>query len=295
MALRRKGGRSSPPSLPRATFTARVRVTPTEGTTGLYDRLTALFSDETIITRVLRQAVIETLLTAYGKRFADAMPDVVNTERDNSTADNAPPTVPTRTAAHYRAAAAELNQAYISGDRARIRTARDAMGTARDSMRDALQRDRGAEWGRLGEGSKFRPLLMRLAKLLTDPGMMKVESGGGRTMLGIGARSKISRMRTPSATPFLTGAATTSPYTSFFRQVEFGTGVYGQDPEGNRGTAFTLDDGNWFYGRNPKDGLHFKGAKPAHVLWQDTGLPYAKDQTDLRDTFTRLLFQYLRA
>jgi hypothetical protein len=254
-----------------------------------YAKLLALTDDE-VFGRLLRRAAVEVLLDAYRRRFLEALPDVVTTERagDRLHASAAKPHVKAATVERMRAAAEKLSNARERGDAVAAQHATTELRKARRAMTAALERPKPLGGQKLGPGNVYRPAVYKLMHLLSDAGGVVVRAGG----VGIGPRSKVMGLKTPSATKHLDGVDTASDLTSLFRQVEFGTGIYGTDPEGNLGSPYAMG-GGWFYGKSPNKGLGIHGAKPAHVLWEEAKYPYRDDTTRLEQFLARAIATHL--
>lgn len=90
---------------------------------------------------------------------------------------------------------------------------------------------------------------------------------------GLGPYADVMRMHLPEHMDFHGG--TSSPATSFFYAVEFGTGMYamgGHDPVTTGDTKES--DGSWWYGPKIGRGLHLAGQQGMHFLYDArTGRP----------------------
>lgn len=140
-----------------------------------------------------------------------------------------------------------------------------------------------------GEG-QFRLNMSRLLNLFVDSSLAEtfdVRSGFG---VGIGPTAAIESIRTPSSTQALTGTPTRSRYQTFWRHLEFGTGVYrktGGNPAAPRGST----DGSpapWYYG-NDKRGIVAIGSRPMNFITDKNNVAYASDETDLLEEITAML------
>ncbi len=306
MAIRRRGRRADPPGRGPWRATLRLSFVPTEAYEEWSAKMIALVEGDAF-DQLLRRAAAEVLLDAYRRRFAEKIPQIINTQRfekaggrrtrveltdDVQPGAYADEGAPARTAGaritnNLRAASAKLSKAQMAGNYEMAIRARRELRAAQKAMSKAL--DRPKEAGRLGPGNVFRPAVYKLMALFTQAGYMGIRKGEG---VGIGPRRKVMALETPSATKHLTGMDTASDMTSLFRQVEFGTGVYGTDPEGNSTALYEYDRG-WIYGKDPHQGLRIKGVQPAHVLWQEAKAPWGPDRVRLHDELVRIIQDYL--
>ena len=140
-----------------------------------------------------------------------------------------------------------------------------------------------------GEG-QFRMNMSRLLNLFVDSSLAEtfdVRSGFG---VGIGPSAVIESIRTPSSTQALTGKPTRSRYQTFWRHLEFGTGVYrktGGNPASPRGTTDGTP-GPWYYG-NDKRGIVAIGTKPMNFITDRNNAAFEEDERDLLEEITKML------
>lgn len=106
----------------------------------------------------------------------------------------------------------------------------------------------------------------------------------------LGDMTRLDAIQTPSATPGLTGKATTSKLTVLWRHLEFGTGTLrkrtgnvpitggmrGYSPREVRG-LYDRPAGSWFYGPGTNLGFLVEGTYPMNFFLTGQGQPYKED------------------
>lgn len=250
---------------------------------GLDAALTTLdqLASPQLIGQLLRQAVAETLLTAFRMRFLDNFEKVLDPHVAGGT---------TATAASEGTIAAkqELTKAYAAATAAEISGDRAAQVLAQTRVRRAQRRliqhtERVSGPSSLSTG-QFRVRALEVLRALTDASLLEVHTTDDGVLLGIGKLAELENIQTPSATPQLTGHPTASSMTTLWRQLEFGTGVYARTAGGPRSPK------GWWYSPHPGTGLRLMGAQGVHAVFDAaTGLPYHRDAVEFEEVFAGLL------
>jgi hypothetical protein len=211
------------------------------------------------------------------------LPDAVATERSSGG-----PTVRTSAQVRLKRARlrARLQAAYAMEGEARTDAVQNAQRAYARDLRLYRRADKSLPSG------KFRSLSLRVMRLAADAGAVRtIQADRGNIRLGIGSRRALDALKTPSATPLLTGAPTTSPHNILWRHLEFGTGIYRSRRRGR--TRFQLPGGGWFFGESANTGLRLRGSKGVHALWDAEGRAYVGDQQALSGRFRQLFVQAL--
>lgn len=245
--------------------------------------------------RLLRNAITDTILRKVRERYIHAMYNAVEMETQKS--------VKKRKRNHtlmarYQQAHDALTTAHLSGDLEGVERARKNIGRLNRALRRALNvSENGTEiaGSELSTGL-YRVYLMKVLALMTDPSLVSQQViSQDMVRVGFGAHKLLDPIETPSATPKLTGKQTTSPYRTMWRQVEFGTGVYGKDPGAARkATRYQIGSTRmWAYSRNPPNGLVLRGTKGVHALRDQAGGNYPDDLKTFVDVFTAQLAKAL--
>lgn len=129
---------------------------------------------------------------------------------------------------------------------------------------------------------QFRASLYALMRMLTDVMAASTITTNNSVGVYIGNLSLLNRIETPSATYALTGRPTTSKYKTFWRHVEFGTGVYRKDSPLN---PVSSPKAEWWYGPrkvgNRNRGIMAKGTHPMNFLTDKSGEIRASDREAL--------------
>ncbi len=127
--------------------------------------------------------------------------------------------------------------------------------------------------GALGStGVGFRALMEKVMSTIADPARMVVMRSKNRLVLGIGDRSVLDAIHTPSFNP-----KTATPYKVLWRHMEFGTGVFAKPGPHLHGGAHKEDDGTWWFGTQIGEGIHLRGSRPGNILRKQTGEAYTED------------------
>lgn len=134
----------------------------------------------------------------------------------------------------------------------------------------------------LREAAKQRLVAMRRVRdLITAKDQMEVEYGRRNGVINsitvkAGRLDQLDRIRTPSATPLITGHQSSSRFNILWRQMEFGTGVFAF-PSGRFSGRYKTSAGTWWFGPRVGQGVHFAGNRPGQFLRQKTGQLYTAD------------------
>lgn len=248
----------------------------------LYQRINALVEDPADLHKVIRQAAAETLLAAYRRRFLNRLADMVRTERAEKASSG-----PFGSESDVVNARKRLERASQKLTDAQLSDSGDAVQEAMDSVRKAER----ALVKALGGGSaqprsdlatgKYRELALQVLRLVADASAMAEQSSGdGGMKLGIGHLATLERIRTPSATPMIAQHPTSSRMSTFWKHLEFGTGVYAsrRTKRANAGSRFRdRATGGWWYGPRAGSGILLKGSRPGHFLFSAAGVAYDED------------------
>ena len=197
----------------------------------------------------------------------------------------------------------KIAQEFGPGDIAKVRDAlkqRDVLLAAYRTAkyRAVKQKDKR---GRLVQNALRQAAQQRLTKmkqvrdLLTDRSKIKVEYGSRNGVvnsitLRIGNIAELDKIKTPSATPLITGHRSTSKFNILWRQMEFGTGVFAF-PTMRTSGRYKTSAGTWWFGPRKGFGVHFAGNKPGQFLRQRTGELYSADamqfESRLKEIFSK--------
>jgi hypothetical protein len=267
------------------TFTMQLRITPklSPELEREIDRLEKLVESPELLVRLLRQAAAETLLASYRKRFLAGFSDALNMQRASSPGGTRKSTKIDKAMEALNSAAESLAEAQVDGTSTAGLDRR--IKKAESQLSDAFDRN---PQGPLSTGN-FRPLALRVLRLLSDVAEMGERTNTTNIQLGIGNILALDAIDTPSATPLLTGHDTASPMRTLWKHLEFGTGVYatGVGKTANANSPHrSRNAGGWWFGPRPGFGLHLLGSKGTHALFDEaTGLPYQEDAMKFEDTF----------
>ena len=241
-------------------------------------RVTALEANPDLLEKLLRQAIRDTILVAWRKRALDNFEESLRMELANGQQR---PIVDAKRAAKARKALEaagdalaleELNGKVTKATKKRLEKAAEDYIDAHESPRSPSS---------LSTGS-FRILALKVLHLMIDAS--KVQTGTTKTavMAGIGNLAALEQIHTPSATPLITDHDTSSSYQILWRQLEFGTGIYGQRGRG------------WWFGPRAGRGLQLRGSKGWNAIFDKQGIAYQADAIRLERVFAELLTQALQ-
>lgn len=256
-----------------------------------------LLSEPLVLEQLMRQAIAETLLLAYRRRFAKGLPGAVTMQLDRRRLrDRATPTVKAQIRTAYITALTAVQQLSPTA-RPDVRAkAEERLRVARRAFEGSLaRRARLPKERRLAHTGRFRSLALDLVGMITDESAVTFLPSNGSLRAGIGPTSALDQYKTPSATP---GGAGPGARDILWKQLEFGTGVYSRLKSAQRDT-YRLPSGGWWYGRSPNDALHLKGTRGVHALYDpDTLMRYDEDYVRFTRVFhtyfVRALFSNLR-
>lgn len=271
---------------PRQPVTVTIRYQLPKSWAAMERRLAELAADGGLVQAILRQALAETILLLYRERFLAGLPGAVAMEREAAGAPSLrdSPTVRIRRAKLR----ARLQEAYASQDDDRVQQLIAAEQKFASELR--LRRRRAPT---LPSG-RFRLLALQVLRVVADATQIQdAGSGGGMVRLGVGRLSFLERIETPSATPVLRGYPTSSKFSTLWRHLEFGTGIYSSISSVNAGSPYRLPGGGWWYGRSPQEALRLRGSRGVHALRQASGAPYAQDAVLFRERVQQLLARAL--
>jgi hypothetical protein len=246
----------------------------------LLKRLSPLVDSPELLQRILRAAAAETLLAAYRKRFLNNFAGALDMQRaGKKRKDPDLGRSVKRAQKTLNTLAEEINQAHLSGEptgdlEKKMRKAEEALVEAYDKHFGGSDLDTGM----------FRPLAMQVLGLLTTLNNVGQDVSDSAVKLGIGHLPTLDAIKTPSATPMLTGKQTKSRMNVLWRHLEFGTGVYASKGTKNK----------WWYGPRRGAGIHLKGSKGVNALYDGRGVPYEADALRFESVFANMLTRALR-
>lgn len=250
-------------------------------------RLDSLIDTPTTLQRLLRAAAAETLLAAYRTRFLENLSDALNMRRESKFRGTPKDTQAIKKAKKridelaMELANSHLNGHSIAGMERRIEKAEAALVRAYDTHFGKSPLSTG----------QFRPLALKVLALLTDVANLGEQANPDSVGLGIGNFEHLDQVRTPSATPLLTGHPTSSPMSSLWRHLEFGTGVFAS--ANNTASQHRTTFGTWWYGPRPGFGLQLKGSKGVHAIFDQRGVGYEVDALRFETVFAEMLTRAL--
>lgn len=203
----------------------------------------------TRLSRMLRKVVSETFLDELRKSFLRDLPQALNMQTESVTSPRK-----SNTPQEHELASAynDLHDAMFSDKGA------PAVAEARASVEKKTEVYHKSLSGGYAQSSLssglFRYRALEIMRLLTDAKLMRTSATETSVSVHIGDFEKIEKIKTPSATQYILHKGhTPSPYDTLWRHLEFGTGVYGQDPEHK--------SEGWRYGR-----IFFIGSPGMHTL-----------------------------
>jgi hypothetical protein len=150
---------------------------------------------------------------------------------------------------------------------------------------------------RLDSSPKFATRMQQAYRAIFD------ETGNfGKVGVGWGPMDAVEKVKTPTNR----GKPTKSPYTTMWKQLEFGTGVWAVKlggPHARTSGRYKFADGSWVYGRVRRRsgaisgyrGLRLIGTQPGSFLWDTDGTPYTRDLQELQAAFYQRLRTQLKA
>lgn len=259
------------------------------------DRLT---QDKEYLGSLFKDAIRQSILEAYAERFEQATTKMLDTQKEDllnnsqvvKTADLVLKLKELQTR-HAKSRPGSGERALIEDKLARISdllagskieagglTRNTTMATDPETglpMEGAFIESAGG--GALSTG-QFRPRMQQIIKILTDPALVKVQETGEGLVIGVGDLLAMGAVQTPSASGIKVGKRpTTSAFTTMWRQLEFGTGVYAK--AGNKRTSGLTKSagGRWWYGPALNQGLHIRGTQPGSFISKQDGEGYASD------------------
>jgi hypothetical protein len=254
--------------------------------------LDRLLRDRSVLGRLVRRAMAETLLKAYRDRFLKALPQVIDMER--STTDAPGRKIPPELEERLREAAERLTSAQIDGSAKEIASAREALNQASHAVAQSLKRRTGGS--KLATG-QFRRTALQVMNLVADAGLIHDVSRRGKTSFAAGSFKRLNEIKTPSASAMLRGRPTKSRFNIMWKHIEFGTGVYADDVSWNATSRSKLQGGSgeWWYGKGHGLALLLRGSRPAHAMFKNAeGLAYEGDAPKFAKLFGTLLAVELR-
>lgn len=298
----------------------RINLKTTKASDDVFARLDALANKPETMQGLLREVALQSLIERYQKRFLQAEDRMTRIETMRGSTNRAD--------ANYDHGADER---FIRAKEARIRNidrrskgkSPEVQAAARrqiENLQDDIDRrleGRQALTGRTSSGGLSRALAEQLGlrpdagsgfNALQSPGgfrnrmkqvyaelFTKPINIPGSRGVGFGEMTGLTAIRTPSHTN-----PTTSPYSTMWKQLEFGTGVFAVEAGGPlaRTTGdFKEADGSWWYGRRTENGftgLHFKGTRPGSWYRTPQGAPYPSDTFAFMSAFYNRLLRFIR-
>lgn len=283
-----------------------IRVSFKMTTTGFektIQKLERVINADAVVVRLIRNAVIRSLVANIRSRFLVSMERAVEMhvlEQDGKAVTNSPKT---------RMRDLKL-KASIQGNLERLAEAqlKSDYATA-DRIRDRVNKQFEQLWARLQQGpngvaypshklstlagNRFRRQMFTVLALFTDAMNVYAEKTASGIAIGVGPRAALESVTTPSATKALTGRESSSRYKVMWRQLEFGTGAL-RNAQKDRLNKWAVPKDEWWYGpKNTKAGLLLKGTAPMNFLTDGSGAMYPEDQVRMFEEITRALDELL--
>lgn len=276
-----------------------------QGTDEAIAKLRHLLERTELLQQLFRQAVLRSVVTNVRRRFVGNMTKALEMhvlkEDGRDVISPRKRMQDVRMQARLNSLFESLNDAQSNGNYELAETLRIRLGDLQDAMRERLGQDPDGKplaSHRLSvlAGNRFRSQMLGLMQVLSDASFMDTQVVNGELVIGIGHRKQLDRIETPSATAALTGQNTKSKYKSFWRQLEFGTGLKRKAAK-DRLNPGVGEITTWWYG--PKDsstkGLLLAGTAPMSFLTTDEGTLHPEDEQSLRTLITAALETLLTA
>jgi hypothetical protein len=294
-------GKSLPPP-PKGRFEVKVIFSmETLGFEQAIEKLQAVL-DPSLVVRVLQQAVIRSLVVNVRRRYMATMENALEMKvlEYNGRATRNSPERRMRDIDlknRLQRTLEKLNEAQMDMDH----EAADRLRKRVDQLGDLLHKrmQQGADGSTIASdrlstmaGNRFRTSLLALLSALTDSSFVEGRVVDRGVAVGVGPLALLDRIQTPSATAALSGAGTYSRYRTFWRHVEFGTGIMRSAAKDKRNPGVGPKD-TWWYGRVRAQSLHLAGTAPMNFLTTAGGDMYQEDIRDLASALTQALNQLL--
>lgn len=276
-----------------------------EGSDTLLKNLERVFNDKDVLRRLMEQVVVRSIIMNIRRRFLANIENAVEMQvlTQNGEATFASPRVrmrANRLKGQLRGVLERLTEAQMAGDGEEIMRLQGRAAKLSESLREKLavspsgKRIRPHYLSAMA-GHMFRVQMMQLLGLLTDPAFVRGEWKGNAVVVGVAPIQVMESLRTPSATPALTGHMTGSRKTSFWRQLEFGTGMLRTKGGKERLNIAAGPVKTWRYGYLKNASLWLYGTKPMDFLTTNAGLLYEQDKVGIDEAFIRALHALLTA
>jgi hypothetical protein len=288
----------------KKSYSVKVDISGTSENYEEMSRRLAVLTDPTLMAHELRTAVLMSVVVNVRNRFIRRMERAL--EMRSISQDGKAVTISPRKRmrdmqlkASLADAFASLTEADIAGDAAASEAARERISGLNERMREAHGKGPNGQTYEShplsnAQGNVFRMQMYALLGLITAPDMVTTRVVGNTSIVGIGEIPVIdSLLETPSATRSLSGRGTTSPYRSFWRHLEFGTGVErsaAKDMKRNKVAGMPLP---WTYGTREQGSLVLAGTAPMNFLTDITGAMYDEDLQALDDAIRKVLKKIL--
>jgi hypothetical protein len=189
---------------------------------------------------------------------------------------------------------ARLNEAQMASNYRDADKIRDRLTKQFNMLYDRLSRTPDGEtteshWLSKLAGNQFRKRMFDVLQVLTHAEFAGFERTGNSVVVGIGNAASLEQIKTPSATKALSNRESSSRHKTFWRHLEFGTGVLRNAAKDRRNTT-TSPAAEWSYGpRGGPKSLLLKGTLPMNFLYSNTGDMYPQDYTRLFEEVSKEL------
>jgi hypothetical protein len=252
------------------TYTIGFKLQFDEASEASFLALEQLATDPSVLERILRAAMLATLVAEYKRRFGLAEDRM--TELEKVTGDEAEPE-------QLPATSFSLRKNIVPA-----KPGQQSRGAREVTFSEAgIGQDEGLSDEKLLLSSvpSFTSRLQQVAQALFENPVKSTGTGKG-VLLGFGHTPTLQRIKTPTHA----GYPTTSPYNIMWRQLEYGTGYYAVQAGGPYARTsgewkIGSPSGSWWYGRRGlrggMTGVHLLGTRPGSFLRDASGIPYGPD------------------
>lgn len=258
--------------------------------------------NEQVMTEILRRAVLQTVVSNVRRRYMNTMERALEMhvlKENGRDVKNSPKQrfldlqlKGTLSRTLERLNDAQLDQNYERADA--LRTRAYALAEELQKQMNLRPNKRPIESHRFSvmAGNQFRRQMLAMLGVITNAKFVGAHAQSDGLVVGVGPKSLMDVYETPSATFALTGRPTKSKYKSFWRHLEFGTGMY-RNPRKDAENDIQKPPSVWWYGRRMRASLELRGTRPMNFLTDIHGNVYQEDTDALTRVLTKELDQLL--
>lgn len=246
-------------------YTVKVSFEPSDNFTTFSERLNLLVTDKKTLERLVKMAMVRTVVAAVRKRFLAGLPQALKMTTAEGSLSR--PGRPSRELErNMRDSLQALSTAQADGTKSKIEAAQARVSRNQARYERALDPKAALRRNTKGRKSTMSRMIEGAMQVLnTATELSTLEQNKKTLAIGMGSMEELNAIKTPTANR---NRKTTSKMNILWRHLEYGTGVLAMDTSINKGSRFKVrgGDGEWWWGPKRGQGVLVRGSAPLNAF-----------------------------